>query len=88
MGDEIPEVDQHPTSFGTPLSPNRMNTTLAKHVLDPIRDRYDISLAASAHDQECVHKGQRLGHIDSDDLLTALIVGGGRRDPCEVEGLV
>src|SRR5690606_22469958 len=75
VDDEITEVAQDPAPAGLTLAAKQLVTRLVQFALDLIGDRADVALGATGHDEEDVCKRHRLGHVESDEIFTAHLVG-------------
>src|SRR5450631_1108779 len=76
MHDEVPEVDQDPSSVALALAADRLDAEGTELVLDAVDDRADLTVVGGGRQDEDVGERELLTDVDGDDLAGQLVLGG------------
>ena len=80
-------VQEHPAVLLVALAPQRLEVLLlAEPALDLVDDGRDLALDGRRADEEHVGDGQVVGHVEGDDVLGQLLVGGLGRGDGQLDG--
>ena len=77
--DDVAEVEQLPVTGAASLPPLHVDPDRPEPLIDGVRDRADVALAAARHDEEGIGQGETTGDVERHQVLRVPRDGGFRR---------